>query len=330
VSVGANAITATVWEPATLPETPVSPDPIRNGIIALVMGSLLGVVLAFLLEYVNDSWNSRDEVEEVSGVPTVGVIPKFTVSARRKGILASKEGEQDVARFRSRRQAQNDKVGALSEQLVTVLDPIAMASEAYRSLRTSLLYAVADTPPTVILITSPGLMDGKSTTCANLASALAQAGKETLVVDGDLRQPSLHKIFGVPNVNGMVDVLSGEYDLSEVCTEPFPGLKILATGPIPPNPAEHLISGRFAQLIGQARRSFDYVLVDSPPTELVSDPMIIAAHADAVFLVLDSEKSSKGSLRGAMQHLEAVGANILGTVINRAPKPETRRYGYSN
>jgi capsular exopolysaccharide synthesis family protein len=234
-----------------------------------------------------------------------------------------------VARFRSRRQAQKDKVDALSEQLVTVLDPAAVASEAYRSLRTSLLYAVADTPPRVILITSPGLMDGKSTTCANLAVVLAQAGKETLVIDGDLHQPSLHKIFGVPYVNGMVNVLSGEHDLSEVCTEPFPGLRILSTGPIPPNPAELLISGRFAQLIGQARRSFDYVLIDSPPTELVSDPVIMAAQADAVLLVLDSEETSKGSLHKAMHDLEAVGANVLGTVINRAPKTETRRYGYS-
>ncbi len=94
VSLGANAITATVWEPATLPETPVSPDPIRNGLIALVVGGLLGVILAFLLEYVSDRWNSRDEVEEVSGVPTLGVVPKFRVSARRKEILASKEGER--------------------------------------------------------------------------------------------------------------------------------------------------------------------------------------------------------------------------------------------
>jgi capsular polysaccharide biosynthesis protein len=94
VSVGANAITATVWEPATLPETPISPDPIRNGLIALVLGSLLGVVLVFLLEFVSDRWNSRDEVEEVSGVPTLGVVPKFRVSARRKEILASKEGER--------------------------------------------------------------------------------------------------------------------------------------------------------------------------------------------------------------------------------------------
>jgi receptor protein-tyrosine kinase len=235
-----------------------------------------------------------------------------------------------VARFRSRKQAQNDEVDALSGQLVTLLDSAAVASEAYRSLRTSLLYAVANAPPTVILITSPGLRDGKSTTCANLAVVLAQAGKETLVIDGDLHEPSLHKIFGVPNVNGMVNVLSGEYDLSEMCTELFPGLKVLSTGPIPPNPAELLISGRLAPLIGQARQLFDYVLIDSPPTELVSDPMIIATQADAVILVLNSEETGKGSLHKAMRNLEAVGANVLGTVINKAPKAKPGRYGYSH
>jgi capsular exopolysaccharide synthesis family protein len=235
-----------------------------------------------------------------------------------------------VARFRSRRQAQNDEVDALSGQLVTLLDSAAVASEAYRSLRTSLLYAVANAPPTVILITSPGLRDGKSTTCANLAVVLAQAGKETLVIDGDLHEPSLHKIFGVPNVNGMVNVLSGEYDLSEMCTELFPGLKVLSTGPIPPNPAELLISGRLAPLIGQARQLFDYVLIDSPPTELVSDPMIIATQADAVILVLNSEETGKGSLHKAMRNLEAVGANVLGTVINKAPKAKPGRYGNSH
>jgi capsular exopolysaccharide synthesis family protein len=234
-----------------------------------------------------------------------------------------------VARFWSRRQAQKDEVDTLSEQLVTVLDPAAGASEAYRSLRTTLLYAVANTPPTVILITSPGLMDGKSTTCANLAVVLAQAGKETLVIDGDLHKPSLHKIFGVPNINGMVNVLTGEYDLSEMYTELFPGLKILSTGPIPPSPAELLISGRLVPLIRQARQLFDYVLIDSPPTELVSDPMIIATQADAVMLVLNSEETSKVSMHRAVHDLEAVGANVVGTVINKAPKTETRRYDYN-
>jgi receptor protein-tyrosine kinase len=163
-------------------------------------------------------------------------------------------------------------------------------------------------------------MDGKSTTCANLAVVLAQAGKGTLVIDADLHEPSLHKIFGVSNVKGMVNVLSGEYDLSETCTDLFPGLKVLSSGPIPPNPAELLISGRLAPLIGQARQLFDYVLIDSPPTELVSDPMIIATQADAVILVLNSEETGKGSLHKAMRNLEAVGANVLGTVINKAPK----------
>jgi capsular exopolysaccharide synthesis family protein len=234
-----------------------------------------------------------------------------------------------VARFWSPSQAQKDEGDGLSEQLVTVLDPAAAASEAYRSLRTTLLYAAANTPPAVILITSPGLMDGKSTTCANLAVVLAQAGKETLVIDGDLHRPSLHKIFGVPNINGMVNVLSGEYDLSEMCTEPFPGLKILSTGPIPPNPAEFLISGHLAPLIDQARQLFDYVLIDSPPTELVSDPIIIATQADAVMLVVNSEETSKGSMHRAVRDLEAVGANVVGTVMNKAPKAETRRYDYN-
>ena len=234
-----------------------------------------------------------------------------------------------MARLSFRRQAPKNKVGALSEHLVTVLDSDKAVSEAYRSLRTNLLYAAIDVPPTVILITSPGSAEGKSTTCANLAVVLAQAGKETLVIDGDLRAPSLHRIFGMRNVNGLVNVLSGEYKSSEVYTEPFPGLKVLSTGPLPPNPAELLISRRFAQFIGQERQLFDYVLIDSPPTESASDPMIIAAQVDAVLLVVDSQGTNKRSLRKAMRDLEAVGATVLGTVMNKVPKAEASSYGNS-
>jgi capsular exopolysaccharide synthesis family protein len=126
----------------------------------------------------------------------------------------------------------------------------------------------------------------------------------------------------------MVNVLCGEHNLSEVWKEPLPGLKIVSTGPIPPYPAELLSSGRFAEFVGQARRLFDYVLIDSPPTDLVSDPMIIATQADAVLLVLDSQETSKGALRKAMRNLEAVGANVLGTVMNKSTKAETVYYGY--
>ncbi len=142
-------------------------------------------------------------------------------------------------------------------------------------------------------------------------------------MDGDLRDPSLHKIFSVPNAYGVVDVVFNERSLSEVCEEPVPGLKIVPTGPIPPNPAELLSSGRFAELVGQTRRLFDYVLIDSPPTESVTDPMINATQADAVLLVLNSEGTSKPSLRKAVRNLEAVGANVLGTVMNRAPNSAT-------
>ena len=230
--------------------------------------------------------------------------------------------------FRLRRQAQKDKGGTRSKPLVTLLDPAGMASEAYRSLRTSLLYAAVDAPPTVILITSPGSGDGKSTTCANLAVVLAQADKQTLVIDGDLREPALHKYFDAPNVSGVVDVLAGEHELLKVCKEPIPGLHLVSAGPIPPNPAELLSSGRFSELVGQARRIFDYVLIDSPPTELASDPMIIATQTDGVLVVVDSKGTNKGSLRKAVRNLEAVGANVLGTVMNKAPKVETGRYGY--
>ena len=213
---------------------------------------------------------------------------------------------------------------------MTLLDPAGVASEAYRSLRTSFLYAAVDAPPTVVLITSPGSADGKSTTCANLAVVLAQADKHTLVIDGDLREPGLHRFFDLPNVSGVVNVLSGEQEVLEVCQEPYPGLQIISAGPKPPNPAELLSSRRFSELVGQARRLFDYVLIDSPPTGLASDAMIIAAQADGVLLVLDSEGTSKGSLRKAVRNLEAVGANVLGTVMNKAPKIETNLYDYTH
>lgn len=230
--------------------------------------------------------------------------------------------------FRLRRQAQKDQVGTPSKPLVTLLDPAGVASEAYRSLRTSLLYAAVDAPPTVILIASPGSGDGKSTTCANLGVVLAQAGKQTLVVDGDLREPGLHRFFDVPNVSGVVNVLSGERELLDVCREPISGLHLISAGPRPPYPTELLSSGRFSELVGQARRLFDYVLIDSPPMGLASDPIIIATQTDGVLLVLDSKGTNKGSLRKAVRNLEAVGANVLGTVMNKAPKAETAHYGY--
>lgn len=310
VSPGNSAITATVWEPAVLPKSPVSPNPARNSLLALAFGILLGVGVAFLLEYLDDRWDSPEEAERISGFKTLATIPKFEV-------VAVKEGNGSVFRSLGRKQVpkEGDPVGTFAG-LMTMLDPTSSASEAYKRLRTSLLYAVVDGPLKVILITSPGSAEGKSTTCANLAVVLAQAGKQTLLIDGDLRKPDVHKIFEMPNNVGLANVLSGERNLSEVLLEPLAGLKVVPVGSAPLNPAELLSSARFAEVIEQARQQFDYVLINSSSTESASDPMIIATQADAVLLVLDSQGTSKASLHNATHNLKTVGANILGTVLN--------------
>jgi capsular exopolysaccharide synthesis family protein len=229
-----------------------------------------------------------------------------------------------MARLQRKRLAREEQVtGDPSGQLATVTSPLNAASEAYRTLRTNLLYTLLDTPPKVIVVTSPGPMEGKSTTCANLGVVLAQAGKSTLILDCDFRQPAIHKIFGLRNLLGVANVLVGERSPQEIWHEPLPGLKVGIAGSIPPLPAELFGTNRFADLLGQVRQEFDYVLVDAPPTNLVSDSAILAAQGDGVVLVIDSQKTRRGSVRQAMRGLEAVGAHVLGTVMNNAKVSES-------
>jgi capsular exopolysaccharide synthesis family protein len=222
-----------------------------------------------------------------------------------------------MALLQHKRRARKEQVtDDLSGQLVTVTSPDHAASEAYRTLRTNLLYAPVDTPPKVIVVTSPSLMEGKSITCANLGVVLAQADKSTLILDCDFRKPGIHKVFGLPNLLGVVDVLVGERSQQEIWQEPLPGLKVGTAGSIPPNPTELLGSSRVTELLEQVRQEFDYVLIDVPPMQLVSDPAILATQGDGVLLVINSLKTRRGSARQAMRSLEAVGAYVLGTVVN--------------
>jgi capsular exopolysaccharide synthesis family protein len=217
----------------------------------------------------------------------------------------------------------------LSGRLVTALDPGSAASEAYRGLRTNLLYALVDNPPKVIVLTSFGPGEGKSTTCANLGVMLAQAAKSTLILDCDFRKPVIHKFFELRNVHGVVDVLVGESSLQEVWEEPQEGLKVVPVGPIPLKPAEMAGSQRFSELLASVRKEFDYVLIDASPVGLVSDPAIIATQGDGVLLVLDAQNTRKSAVRQAKRSLEAVGANILGTVMNNV-KVSKETYYLSN
>ncbi len=227
----------------------------------------------------------------------------------------------------TRRWSQKERE-ALSGRLITLLDPDNEASEAYRMLRTNLIYAQVDRPVQVITITSPGPREGKSTICANLGVVLAQADKRTLIMDCDFRKPVLHCLFGLPNLRGIVDVLAGQYSMQDAWQEPLTNLRVITVGPLPPNPAELAESERFAEFLRDARHYFDYVLIDASPIQAVSDPAIIGTQGDGVLLVLDAQRTRKVAVRQSMRSLDSVGATVLGTVMNNVGASQ-RGYAYS-
>ena len=226
------------------------------------------------------------------------------------------------------RETGGGNLSAFSESLITILDPTGEAAEAYRTLRTSLIYGAENTPLKMVLVTSPGSAEGKSTVCANLGVVLAQAGKRTLTVDCDFRRPTLHKIFGLDTIRGLVDCIVAESSLPEVYREPVSGLdlKVLTAGALPPDPSEVLSSRPLSELLAKFREEFDYVLLDSPPIGLVSDPAIIGTQSDGILLTLDAQKTTKEAVRQAMRRLTDVGANVLGTVTNNVGKSSAYSY----
>lgn len=222
------------------------------------------------------------------------------------------------------------KHGDYSDTLVTIVDPNGPGSEAYRRMRTNLFYASVDDPPKVVVLTSSGPGEGKSTTAANLGVTLSEAGKSTLVVDCDLRKPMLHRYFETRNITGLVDILTMGRKPQDLWHEPMLNLKLITAGPPPLNPAELLSSQRFAKFLEHARQQFDYVLVDTPPMRVVADSAIVGALGDGVLLVVDAQGTRKNSLRQAMRELEGVGARVLGTILNNvvASEGDYAAYGY--
>jgi capsular exopolysaccharide synthesis family protein len=208
---------------------------------------------------------------------------------------------------------------APASQLVTLADPRSAAAEAYRTLRTNIRFSSLDQPARSILFTSPRQHEGKSTTLANLAVIAAQAGSRVVVVDCDLRRPSLHEVFGVPNTSGFTDALLKESpDVISYQPGPIAGLRVLTSGPLPPNPAELLSLDRVDNLLKILSGDADLVLLDSPPAAGVADASILAPRVDGVVLVVDATRTRRDPAIRAKEQLERVGARILGVVINRA------------
>ena len=321
--VSTSGVTVTVWEDATAPGAPVSPDPVRNAVLALALGLMFGLGLAFMMEYLEDGWRSPDEAAQVSGVPTLGVIPKFEImnvkEASGARMIGSQRGADSVSPQEDRQR------NGFSEALVAVQEPAGVAAEAYRILGTRLFYPPVDSPPKVIVLTSTGRRDGRTTIAANLGTTLAQAGKNILLLDCDLRNPALHKMLGCDNTNGMLDILLGRQQGQDVWQEPIPELKMISAGSSPASPTELLSSRCFTGFLGEARQEFDYVLLDTPPIGL-SDSFVLAANADGVLLILHSQRTSKASLRQALHDLQSIGASVLGTVMNSFGTPKDGYY----
>ncbi len=288
--------------PATEPGSPVRPAPKRNAAVALALGLVLGVGLAFLFEYLDDTIRGRDDVERVgAGLPVVGTIPP---------VPGWKDRKQPV--------------------LVAVTQPKSMVAEAYRSLRTSVQFLGLDRPLKTLQITSPSAGEGKTVTAANLGVTMANAGQRVVVVGCDLRKPRVHAFFGLDNTVGFTDVLKGEVPLSAAlqAVPDVPNLAVLASGPPPPNPSEILGGGRAGEVLDALRASSDLVILDSAPVLPVTDAAVLAARADATLVVAVAGETHRKRLQQALDRLAQVGAPLAGIVLNEAREEGGYGYGY--
>jgi len=292
--------------------SPVGPNRNRNIFVALLISLAAGIGLAFLLDYLDDSVKSSDDVGRYLGLPTLALIPFQSNSEKRR--LALLPGGN----------------GTLNPAALTLLDDSRSAvAEAYRHLRTSLLFSSAGKPPQTILITSSQPAEGKTTTAINTAITLAQSGVEVVIIDCDLRRPRLHSYFNMENANGLTNYLSGDRNTESLLkTYPnLPTLKVITSGPIPPNPAELLSSNEMKNLLQFLKGNFKHVVIDSPPAISFTDAAILSTLVDGVVLVALAGKSSIHLMRRFKQRLGTIGARIYGVVINGV-KTNSVEYGY--
>ncbi len=283
--------------PAKVPTRPIRPRTATNTLLAAVVGAMLALGTVFVIEYLDDTVKTPDDISRVSGLSTLGAIARL-----------------------------KDTGGTY--QLIAWLRSKAPESEAYRTLRTNIQFSSVDKPVRSLLVTSSSPGEGKSTTTANLAVVLAQTGQRVIVVDTDLRRPVLHKVFGVPNNTGLTTaLLAGENVNVDGYLQPTETdtLSVLTSGPIPPNPSELLGSHRMKNLVELLAKAADIVIFDSPPVLAVTDAVIMARQVDGVLLVVDAGQTREQALANAVNELQKTGASVLGVALNRL---DSRRGGY--
>src|SRR5499427_1874057 len=314
-----------IIEPAQVPTAPVGPNRLRTIAMGWFLSLVGGIGLAFLLEHLDNTIKTVEDVNRYAGLPALGIIPAISARQPRKLLSGRKQARPVLAPAEAA-----SKMGAngAEVQLVT-LDSRSSAAEAYRGLRTSVLLSSAGGPPKSVMFTSGQPGEGKTTTVINTAISLAQLGSSVLIIDADLRKPGTHKVFGVPHNKGLSTYLSGEnMPLDEVIhTLPVSNLYLMPCGPIPPNPAELVSSEKMKGMLLTLSERFDHILVDSPPLMHVTDPVILSTLVDGVILVIQGGKCTHDVVRRSRLELSSVGAKVFGVVLNNL---DLKREGYDD
>ena len=347
-----------VVDRARVPVHPSSPNKKRNLILALLLGLGGGVGLAFLFDFLDNSVKTSEDVERYAGLPTLGVVPKFSLEGANKAysygrrLKAGKVPAQLAAGTATEETGETADAGAAtaetapaasfvaevekaehpgSIELVPHFFPNSRLAESYRSIRTALLLSSADSPVKTVAVTSAMPGEGKTVTAANLAVTLAQSGKTVLVVDADLRRPRQHRIFKVKNTFGLTTYLTDSVEIKDVVkSTEIANLFLVNAGPVPPNPAELLGSDRMARFIRMMAEESDFVIFDLPPMLEISDALVLGAKVDGLMLVVHGDRTSREALRKAREKLDLLKIRTLGVVINNVTLPQHGAYYYKD
>ncbi len=314
VTAGLRSNNFRIIDAARVPTAPSEPNIPRNLSFALVLGVISGVGLAFVLENMDNTVRTPEQATALSALPSLGMIP-----------LGSKSGNHGPTGKRLALTSSKEVV-----ETVTQVRPQSQMAESYRALRTSLLLSNLGAPPKVIMVTSARPQEGKTTTSINTAIVLAQKGVRVLLIDADLRRPSVHKTLGMGPRSGLSNVLTGSATTQQTITTStiLPNLFIMPAGTPPPNPAELLASLNMRTLIAELRGQYDHIVIDTPPTLSVTDAVVLSPTADATILVIRSGQTTKQALRRARDVLMQVNAHVAGVLLNAVDLTSPDYYYY--
>ena len=306
-------------EPASVPGAPVGPDRMRIIFTWLIIGFTSGIGLAFFLDYLDNTVKTVEDVTQHTQLPTLGVIPVIGERKLKKLTVGKKEQANALATNGKGR-------GLQMQERFAALEGRSSAAEAYRVLRTSIMLSNAGNPPKLMLVSSGQPGEGKTTTTVNTAISLAQLGASVLIIDCDLRKPSVHKALGINQSRGLSTYLSRDIEIDGLIQKTqVPNLSVIPCGAIPPNPAELISSEKMRNMLVTLSERYDHILLDSPPLMYVTDPVILATMVDGVIMVIHAGKSPRDVARRARQELVTVGAKIFGVVLNNV---DFRKGGY--